>query len=170
MAFPSDELKSAAQGELRISCWFAASSHVDGFSVELSCLFLAFFLRQRESDIEKKIKKIGNLFVFEKCRQLMALLACCISLELFFYYSNMIWRIFSSSDEMNDRTDESFYSSCDHSGHFILMSAIWWRLVSFLYFSCQCVGKELFFCFKLQIPDKSDPSPGRQGPDLVFSF
>lgn len=56
MAFPSDELKSAAQGELRISCWFAASSHVDGFSVELSRLFLAFFFpRQRESDI-KKIK------------------------------------------------------------------------------------------------------------------
>lgn len=27
----------------------------------------------------------------------MALLACCISLELFLYYSNMIWRIFSSS-------------------------------------------------------------------------
>lgn len=57
MAFPSDELKSAAQGELRTSCWFAASSHVDGFSVELSRLFLAFFLRQRESDIEKTKKK-----------------------------------------------------------------------------------------------------------------
>lgn len=45
MAFPSDELKSAAQGELRISCWFAASLHVDGFSVELSRLFLAFFFK-----------------------------------------------------------------------------------------------------------------------------
>lgn len=45
MAFPSDELKSAAQGELRISCWFAASSHVDGFSFELSRLFLEFFIK-----------------------------------------------------------------------------------------------------------------------------
>lgn len=36
------------------------------------------------------------------------------------------------------------------------------------YFSCQCVGKELFFCVNLQIPDKF-PSTGRQGPDLVFS-
>lgn len=45
MAFPSNELKLATQGELRISCWFAASFRIDGFSVKLRLPFPAFFPR-----------------------------------------------------------------------------------------------------------------------------